>query len=370
MLKIKNLKKSFGSLEVLKGISFDVKKGDVISIIGPSGCGKSTLFKIISGEEKLDKGMVSTRKGATIGLLSQIPPKVADDVTVRDILLRSFKDLFELEKKLREYEEKLGSITSDELDSVLKVYGKLQDHFSNMGGYEIDEKVGKICNGFKISEEMLTRSFNTLSGGEKTIVNLASLIISNPEILLLDEPTNHLDIDTLEWFEQFLSNYKGTIIISSHDRYFLDKVATKTILIDKGKADVYHGNYSYYLEESERRALAEFDEYKTQQKQIEAMKAAVKKLKEWGERGDNPRFFRRAACIERKLEKMEMLDRPESKKQLPLDFEINGRSGKDVLVAKDLGIIAGDKILLDGADLYLKYGEKVCLMNNGNLQWR
>ena len=231
-----------------------------------------------------------------------------------------------------------------------------------MGGYEIDEKVGKICNGFKISEEMLTRSFNTLSGGEKTIVNLASLIISNPEILLLDEPTNHLDIDTLEWFEEFLSNYKGTIIISSHDRYFLDKVATKTILIDKGKADVYHGNYSYYLEESERRALAEFDEYKTQQKQIEAMKAAVKKLKEWGERGDNPRFFRRAACIERKLEKMEMLDRPESKKQLPLDFEINGRSGKDVLVAKDLGIIAGDKILLDGADLYLKYGEKVCLM--------
>ena len=286
-------------------------------------------------------------------------------VSNSDIIIQSendIKDLFELEKKLREYEEKLGSITSDELDSVLKVYGKLQDHFSNMGGYEIDEKVGKICNGFKISEEMLTRSFNTLSGGEKTIVNLASLIISNPEILLLDEPTNHLDIDTLEWFEQFLSNYKGTIIISSHDRYFLDKVATKTILIDKGKADVYHGNYSYYLEESERRALAEFDEYKTQQKQIEAMKAAVKKLKEWGERGDNPRFFRRAACIERKLEKMEMLDRPESKKQLPLDFEINGRSGKDVLVAKDLGIIAGDKILLDGADLYLKYGEKVCLM--------
>lgn len=361
-VSVNNASKSFGFKNVLDGFDLEATTGERIALIGPNGCGKSTLFKIISGEEKLDKGMVSTRKGATIGLLSQIPPKVADDVTVRDILLRSFKDLFELEKKLREYEEKLGSITSDELDSVLKVYGKLQDHFLNMGGYEIDEKVGKICNGFKISEEMLTRSFNTLSGGEKTIVNLASLIISNPEILLLDEPTNHLDIDTLEWFEQFLSNYKGTIIISSHDRYFLDKVATKTILIDKGKADVYHGNYSSYLEESERRALAEFDEYKTQQKQIEAMKAAVKKLKEWGERGDNPRFFRRAACIERKLEKMEMLDRPESKKQLPLDFEINGRSGKDVLVAKDLGIIAGDKILLDGADLYLKYGEKVCLM--------
>ncbi len=160
---------------------------------------------------------------------------------------------------------------------------------------------------------MLTRSFNTLSGGEKTIVNLASLIISSPDILLLDESTNHLDIDTLEWFEQFLSSYKGTIVISSHDRYFLDKVATKIVLIDNGKEEVYHGNYSYYLEESERRALAEFEEYKNQQKQIEAMKLAVKKLKEWGERGDNPRFFRRAACIERKLEKLELLDRPETK---------------------------------------------------------
>lgn len=192
-VSVNNASKSFGFKNVLDGFDLEATTGERIALIGPNGCGKSTLFKIISGEEKLDKGMVSTRKGATIGLLSQIPPKVADDVTVRDILLRSFKDLFELEKKLREYEEKLGSITSDELDSVLKVYGKLQDHFSNMGGYEIDEKVGKICNGFKISEEMLTRSFNTLSGGEKTIVNLASLIISNPEILLLDEPTNHLD---------------------------------------------------------------------------------------------------------------------------------------------------------------------------------
>ena len=171
----------------------------------------------------------------------------------------------------------------------------------------------------------------------------------------------------MEWFEQFLSNYRGTVVISSHDRYFLDKVATKTILMDKGKADVYHGNYSYFLEESERRALAEFDEYKNQQKQIEAMKIAVKKLKEWGERGDNPRFFRRAACIERKLEKMEMLDRPETKKQLPLDFEIKGRSGKDVLVAEDLGIVLGDRVIFDGADLYVKYGEKVCLMGkNGS----
>lgn len=366
-ISINNAEKSFGFKKILDGFALEATTGERIALIGPNGCGKTTLFKIIAGEENLDKGMVSTRKGASIGLLSQIPPKVTDEVTVKDILLRSFKNIFELEKKLREYEEKLASVPSDKLESILNMYGRLQEEFTNLGGYEIDEKVSKICNGFKISDEMLNRSFNTLSGGEKTIVNLASLIISNPDILLLDEPTNHLDIDTLEWFEQFLSNYKGTVVISSHDRYFLDKVATKTILMDKGKADVYYGNYSYFLEESDRRALAEFDEYKNQQKQIEAMKTAVKKLKEWGERGDNPRFFRRAACIERKLEKMEMIDRPESKKQLPLDFEIKGRSGKDVLVAEDLGIILGDKVIFDGANLYVKYGEKVCLMGkNGS----
>ncbi len=366
-ISVNNAQKTFGFKKVFDGFNLEATTGERIALIGPNGCGKTTLFKIISGEENLDQGMVSIRRNATIGLLSQIPPKVSDNVTVKDILTKSFEEIFKLERQLREYEEKLSTVSPEELNSVIETYSKLQEHFMDMGGYEVDEKVSKICNGFKISDDMLDRSFNTLSGGEKTIVNLASLIISNPEILLLDEPTNHLDIDTLEWFEQFLTNYKGTIIISSHDRYFLDKVATKTVLIDKGKDEVYHGNYSYYLEESERRALAEFDEYKNQQKQIEAMKAAVKKLKEWGERGDNPRFFRRAACIERKLEKMELLDRPESKKQLPLGFEINGRSGKDVLVADDLGIIVGDKVILDGADLYLKYGEKVCLMGkNGS----
>ena len=337
---LNNAKKSFGFKNVLDGFDLEATTGERVALIGPNGCGKTTIFKIIVGEEVLDKGIVTTRKGASVGLLSQIPPKVPDNYTVRDLLLKNFEQLFEIEKKMRECEAKLASASSKDLNDILSMYGKLQDYFQNMGGYEIDEKVSKICNGFKISEEMLNRTFNTLSGGEKTIVNLASLIISNPDILLLDEPTNHLDIDTLEWFENFLSSYKGTIIISSHDRYFLDRVATKTIFIDKGKADVYHGNYTYYLQESERRDLAEFEEYKTQQKQIEAMKAAVKKLREWGTQGDNPRFFRRATCIERKLEKMEMLDRPETKKTLPLDFAIKGRSGRDVLVVEDLGLMA------------------------------
>ena len=361
-IAMNNAKRNFGFKNVLDGFDLEATTGERIALIGPNGCGKTTIFKIIAGEEKLDSGMVTTRKGASIGLLSQIPPKVSDDYTVRDLLLKDFQKLFEVERKMRECEQKLATASPKDMDYLLSAYGKLQDYFQNMGGYEIDEKVSKICNGFKISDDMLDRAFNTLSGGEKTIVNLASLIISNPDILLLDEPTNHLDIDTLEWFEQFLANYKGTVIISSHDRYFLDKVATKTIFIDKGKADVYHGNYTYYLQESERRALAEFEEYKNQQKQIEAMKNTVKKLREWGTQGDNPRFFRRAACIEKRLEKMEMLDRPDTKKTLPLDFEVKGRSGKDVLVVDDLGLMAGDKVLLDGAEMSVRYGEKVCVM--------
>lgn len=361
-IAMNNAKRNFGFKNVLDGFDLEATTGERIALIGPNGCGKTTIFKIIAGEEKLDSGMVTTRKGASIGLLSQIPPKVSDDYTVRDLLLKDFQKLFEVERKMRECEQKLATASPKDMDYLLSAYGKLQDYFQNMGGYKIDEKVSKICNGFKISDDMLDRAFNTLSGGEKTIVNLASLIISNPDILLLDEPTNHLDIDTLEWFEQFLANYKGTVIISSHDRYFLDKVATKTIFIDKGKDDVYHGNYTYYLQESERRALAEFEEYKNQQKQIEAMKNTVKKLREWGTQGDNPRFFRRAACIEKRLEKMEMLDRPDTKKTLPLDFEVKGRSGKDVLVVDDLGLMAGDKVLLDGAEMSVRYGEKVCLM--------
>lgn len=361
-ISVNNAQKTFGFKKVLDDFNIEALTGERIALIGPNGCGKTTLLNIISGNESLDKGMVAIRKGATIGLLSQMPPKVSDECLVKDLLMNHFKDVMEIESKLRECEYQMTVVDQSKLEKLLETYGKLQDKFSQMGGYEIDEKIGKICRGFKISNEMLDRKFNTLSGGEKTIVNLASLMICEPDILLLDEPTNHLDIETLEWFEQFLKNYKGTIIISSHDRYFLDQVSTKTVLIDKGKSDIYCGNYSYYLKESERRDLAEFEEYKNQQKQIEAMKATVKKLKEWGERGDNPRFFRRAACIEKKLEKMEVLDKPDSKKALPLDFEIKNRSGKDVLVIDDLGLIAGEKVLLDGAQMTLKYGEKVCVM--------
>lgn len=366
-ISLNKVVKNFGFKNILNEFDLEVTTNERIALIGPNGCGKTTIFKIIAGLENVDSGLVSIRKDATIGLLNQIPPLLSNDCTVSEVLTKGLKPIMDLESKLRALELEMSNCNSEKINSIIKEYGKTQEKFEQLGGYELQAKISKICNKFKITEEMLDRSFNSLSGGEKTIVNLASLILSNPSILLLDEPTNHLDIDTLEWFEEFLSNYKGTVIISSHDRYFLDKVITKTILIDRGKSEVFDGNYSYYLKENERRVMSEFEQYKNQQKQITAMEEAIKRLREWGKIGDNERFFKRANCIEKRLEKMKLLEKPETKKELPLDFQVNERSGKDVLEIKDLNITLGDKLIFKNASLSLKYGEKVCLMGkNGS----
>ncbi len=368
-LSLNKVIKNFGFKRVLEEFDLELKTGERVALIGPNGSGKTTIFKMITGEETPTSGMISVRKGATLGMLSQIPKVYSDDITVLDVLKSGKQQVYNIEKRLRDIESKLSTSTPDKLDSILKTYGELQELFENIGGYLLESNLSKVCNGFKIGEEMLTRKYNTLSGGEKTIVNFATLILSEPSILLLDEPTNHLDIDTLEWLEEYLSNYKGSILISSHDRYFLDKVTNKTILIDRGKSETFFGNYSYYLVENERRIMAEFAEFKDQQKQIAAMKASIKKLQEFGRLASpgGESFFKRAASIQKRLDNLELLDKPEEKKELPLDFQIEGRSGKDVLSIKELSAIIGDKVLFDGANLYIRFGEKACLMGkNGS----
>ena len=331
-LNLNKVVKSFGFKKILDEFDLELKTGERIALIGPNGSGKTTIFKMITGEENANSGNISVRKGATLGMLSQIPQAYSDDVTVLDVIKSGKQQLFDLEIKIHEIENKMATASQEKLAVLLKSYGTLQEIYENMGGYQIESDLSKICNGFKISDDMLGRKYNKLSGGEKTIVNFASLILSEPSILLLDEPTNHLDIDTLEWLEEYLSNYKGSIIISSHDRYFLDKVANKTVLIDRGKSETFFGNYSYYMVENERRIMAEFEEFKDQQKQIAAMKASIKKLQEFGRLASpgGESFFKRAASIQKRLDKIELLDKPEEKTELPLDFQIKKRSGKDV----------------------------------------
>ncbi len=368
-LSLNNIEKTFGFKKILNGFDLELKTGERVALIGPNGSGKTTIFNMITGDEIPTAGQISIRKGATVGFLSQMPPKYDDEATVRDIIVQGKTKLLEVEAKLRKLENKLGQCDPDQMDDLLKSYGQLQEAFENMGGYQLESDISKVCGGFKISDEMMDRKFSTLSGGEKTIVSFAKLILSEPTILLLDEPTNHLDISTLEWLEEYLKNYKGSILISSHDRYFLDQVTNKTILIDRGKSEVFFGNYSYYLEENERRIMAEFEDFKDQQKQIAAMKASIKKLQEFGRLAfpGGEAFFKRAASIQKRLDKLELLDKPEEKKDIPLDFQISKRSGKDVLIIEDLSAMIGDKVLFDGANMHITFGDKDCLMGkNGS----
>ena len=368
-ISIANIKKNYGFKNVLEGFTLDIKSGEKIGLIGQNGCGKTTLFRLITQEEGLDDGSISIRKDANVRLLSQMPPIVDDECTVKDILTRDFKDVFDIEMRMKELEEKMPTTSPKELDSILERYGKLQNRFINLDGYNTDFKVKDLCNKFRISETMLSRKFNTLSGGEKTIVNLASIMLSNPDILLLDEPTNNLDINTLEWLETYLKNYTGTIILCSHDRYFLDKVVSKIVLIERGKSEIFFGNYTYYLEENERRTLAEFEQYKDQQKMIEAMKRKIKQLQEFGKLAypGGESFFKRAASIQKRLDKIELLDKPETVKEIPLNFQMTNRSGKQVLMIHNLDLTVADKDLLNQVSFYIVFKDRTCLMGkNGS----
>lgn len=371
-ISLNNVKKNFGFNSVLNGVTFEVTSGERVALIGKNGAGKTTIFNLISGVEKCDSGLCTTRNGSKIGYLKQIPDTEKKDMTVREVISWGQKELLIMEKKLEELAKKMENIEHEtNMDSLLKQYSRLQEEFISKGGYELEEQFSKICSGCKISNELLQRQYGLLSGGEKTRINLAKILYSNPNILLLDEPTNHLDIQSIEWLEEFLNNYKGTVIINSHDRYFLDKVAKKIILIEKGEAEIFHGNYSYYLQENERRIMSEFANYTDQQKMIKAMKDSIKKLQEYGRLAypGGEGFFRRAASIQKRLDKMELIDKPEEigKKKLNLIFNVKERSGKQVIKVEDLGVILGDKIVLDSANMDICYGEKVCVVgNNGS----
>ena len=358
-IELNNIKKNYGLKNVLDGVSFEIKTGERIALIGDNGSGKSTILKIINGEEKADSGKVNIRKEAEIGYLKQVYPNENDSIVVEEYLKRSFKKYFDMEKRLKELEV-LMLDENQNIENLIKRYGRLQEEYITLGGYELEEKFKKICSGFKFKTEFLNKKYNTLSGGEKTIVNLAAILLKNPDVLLLDEPTNHLDIETLEWLEKFLNSYKGTVVLISHDRYFLDKVVNKIILLEKGKTIVYFGNYSYFVKEDERRTLDEFEKYKNQQKQIEKMKESIKKLRSFGELEQNESFFKRAKYIEKRLEKLEVLDKVSvEKKKLPININMSSRSGKDVLIIKNLNKKYGEKVVFNNFNMEVYFGEKV-----------
>lgn len=368
-IELNKIKKNYGLKNILDGFSLELKTGERVALIGQNGSGKSTILKIIAKQESVDSGTINIRNGAKIGILNQIYENEKEDISVEKFLYKSFEEILKVEKKLNKLETQMSTeVNADKLGKIINEYGRMQERFSLMGGYEIQERFNKICSRFYINKELLKQSYNLLSGGEKTRVNLAKLLLTQPEILLLDEPTNHLDIHSLEFLEELILKYKGTVLIVSHDRYFLDKVINKTVLLENGKENIYYGNYSYFLKEDERRTLAQFENYKNQQKQIEKMKESILTLRKFGDLAGNEMFFKRAKNIEKRLEKMEIIDRVDlNKKSLDLKFNIKKRSGNDVLKLENVEKKFDQKVIFKDANLTLNYGEKAALIGkNGS----
>lgn len=361
-ISLNKIKKNYGFNDVLTDINFDVYTNDKIALVGLNGSGKSTILKLIYGIENPNSGNISIRNNISIGYLSQNYEN--KDILVKNMLYENFKDVLKLEYEIKKIESKMQTQENDY--KLITKYCNLLEKLNDIGGYKVKEKITKTVDTFKL-EKLLEKNFNILSGGEKKLVLLANIMINNPDVILLDEPTNYLDINTLEWLENYLINYKGSLVIVSHDRYFLDKVTNKTILIENGTNYIFHGNYSYYLKENENRIINEFEKYKDQQKQIEEMKKTIKKLREWGQLGNNERFFKRAKCIERRLEKIELINKPKIKNNIPITFNDNKRTGHDVLKINNLNLVIEDKILLDNVNFELTYGTRTCILgSNGS----
>ncbi|HCW52480.1 MAG TPA: ABC transporter ATP-binding protein [Clostridium sp.] len=364
-LAVSNLKKYMDSTQIFEDVSFKIYDGEKVGIVGDNGTGKSTLLKLIAGIITLtrdDKGSLFIPKDAKISYLDQIP-HYSDELNVMDVLNLAFEETYKIDKEIKGLEEDMALLSGEDLEKALKRYSRLQEHYDSLGGYDIEEKLSKVCTGLKINKSLCKMNFNLLSGGEKTRVMLGRILLENPDILLLDEPTNHLDMESCEWLEGYLRNYKGMVIIVSHDRYFLDNVVTKIIEIEDMRSETYNGNYSSYIKQKEDNMMIQFNQYKEQQKQIAAMEKAIKDLREWAKRADNPKFFKRAASMQKALNKIQRIEKPKfDKTNVKLNFNETERSGNEVIKVKDLCKRYDDKILFENAHMLVNFKERVGLI--------
>ncbi|MEH7463968.1 ABC-F type ribosomal protection protein [Bacillus thuringiensis] len=357
---VNNIAKTFGGNIIFENISFEIKKGERIGLVGRNGSGKTTIFQLLTGIEHVDGGAIHMKKGTQIGHVAQIP-RFAEGMIVYDVLRSAFATEQALERKMRELEEKMAVNVTEK---IMAEYGEIQEQFSFLGGYEIEANMMKVANGLQVTE-LFSRSFIELSGGEQTKVSLAYMLLKKPDLLLLDEPTNHLDLFAVEWLEQFLKEYDGTVVVISHDRYFLDEVVTKIFDLEDGELHVYHTNYSQFVKEKEERLLQEFQAYQEQQKKIKKMKEAIKRLREWANQANPPNegLHKRARNMERALERMEKLKKPVLEhKQMGLQFEGQERSGKDVVMMKDVGKNFAERVLFQNVELHVRFQERVAIV--------
>ncbi len=360
-IQVNGLVKSFEvGHNVLEGLTFQIDQGERVGLLGRNGAGKTTLFRILTGELEPDEGQVTLGAGRRMGLISQIPVYPAG-YTVEDVLRSAFARLESLAKEMESLAERMAEGESD--PALLRRYGSLSERFEVFGGYDVDVAVNKIANGLSIPAEMRGQLFDSLSGGEKTRVNLGRLILEDTDILLLDEPTNHLDLHATEWLEEYIRGFRGTVVAISHDRYFLDRVVTRVIEIEGGKAEFYSGNYSFYAVEKERRYQERLKQYEKEQAKIQQLEKAAEQLRVWAFMGMD-KTYRRAVNIERRIERMRTTSRPTKARKMDARFSTAEFHGDEVLGVRNLAKAYGEKKLFDGITLKIEGGERIALIGD------
>lgn len=354
-VSVVNVTKAFQlNKNVLDGLSFEVNSGEKIGILGKNGAGKTTLFKIITGELECDEGDVSIAQGKRVGLISQIP-EYPERYTVEQVLRCAFDRQAEIALQMRRLEERMDSGDAD--DAELKKYGELSALFEHLEGYDTDYRISKVCSGLEISDTMRERLFSSLSGGEKTRINLARLLLENTDILLLDEPTNHLDISGVEWLEEYLGAFKGTVLTVSHDRYFLDRVVTRIVEIDSGKAHTHSGNYTEYIRFKTQLELEQRRKYEKEQAKIKQLQFTAERMHGWGLQ--NEKLMKRSQAIEKRIERLSTVQRPAKERQLRARFSTAEFKADELLVMEGVRKGFREKPLFEDVNLLVKGSERI-----------
>ncbi len=362
ILNASDISLSFGVDKILSGVSFSIMEGDRVGVVGVNGCGKSTLFKIITGEMQSDSGEVFISKDKTVGILHQndaFSVNQSGDESVLGQMFAAFPRLIEMEKQLDELEKQLASADEQEAVRLGARYSDLSAKFSRDGGLEFRSRCRSILMKTGFSEDMFSLPVSVLSGGQRTRLALARLLASSPDILLLDEPTNHLDTATLEWLEEFLASYKNTVLVISHDRYFLDRVTNKTLELEYTEAKLYGGNYTKYTEQKKADLESTRHAYNVQQKEIARLEAYIEQQRRW----NRERNIIAAESREKAIARMDKIEKPkEAPRAMKFSINSSGASGNDVLSLRDLSMSFGEKELFSGASLEVKRADKLFIV--------
>ena len=362
-ISVNGLQKFFGDFQLLRDITFDIQEGERVGLIGKNGAGKTTLFNILAdlgtGKAKygdpsvFDAGDVAIRTGKRVGLIDQIPI-YPEGYTVEDVLKTAFERFDKMREEISRLEQEM---TTNSDPSLLKRYGELTHRFEAEGGYDTGYMLEKVAHGLELDADMRARPFDKLSGGERTRANLARVILERTDILLLDEPTNHLDLDAVEWLGEYLTSYKGTVFMISHDRYFLDEVATRIIEIEDGTSEEYDGNYSYYTVEKERRYQEKLKRWEQETAQKEKLEALARQYRNWA----TPTMMKRAKEIEHRVERLTVADRPRRQKTMRGRLDEAAFFADDALLVRGISKKFGDRTIVDNAEFAVQGGEHVAI---------